>query len=75
MQLSKTEQKILHLMEHELKIASPIDLSKKLGLNSQHIRNIVSNLAKQDYIRRLVRGAYELGKKGKAFLEQAVKED
>ena len=70
MGLSKTEQKILHLMEHELKIASPIDLAKHLGLNSQHVRNLVVNLAKHDYIRRLVRGAYELGKTGKAYLEQ-----
>ncbi len=58
-------------MEHELKITSPAELAKKLGLNNQHMRNLVANLAKHDYIRRVVRGAYEIGKKGKAFLVQS----
>jgi predicted transcriptional regulator len=37
-------------------------------LNSQHIRNLVANLAKHEYLRRVVRGAYEIGQKGKSFL-------
>jgi predicted transcriptional regulator len=69
--LSLTERKILHLLEHELKITSPVELAKKLGLNVQHIRNLVANLAKHEYLRRVVRGAYEIGKKGKAFLDQS----
>lgn len=65
---SETERRILHLLETQFHVGSPQLLARHLGLNNQHLRNVMASLHDRGYLRRLVRGLYEVTKKGKGLL-------
>ncbi|MHA1766290.1 MAG: hypothetical protein ACTSVK_08510 [Promethearchaeota archaeon] len=60
MKLSKTELKIIKTVEKEFR-ATPLLVAKKLNLSKQHVRNLMVNLTRFDFLKRVARGLYERG--------------
>ena len=57
MELSETEIRILKKVEEEVR-TTPKLIAEELGLNPQHIRNLMASLAKFGFLKRITRGLY-----------------
>ncbi|MHA1143317.1 MAG: winged helix-turn-helix transcriptional regulator [Candidatus Helarchaeota archaeon] len=58
MKLTETEKKILKTVAEEAR-TTPKLIAKKLKLSEQHVRNLVSNLYRFGFLKRVTRGLYE----------------
>ncbi|MBD3229783.1 MAG: hypothetical protein GF329_16495 [Candidatus Lokiarchaeota archaeon] len=58
MPLSETEKKIIEQVKKEVR-STPKLIAKKLDLNNQHIRNLMSDLCRFGFLKRITRGVYE----------------
>ena len=84
MNLTETEKKIINQVKNEVR-STPKLISKKLNLSTQHIRNLMSNLCRFGFLKRITRGVYEAtatqsskiratGKKAKEVYNNIMKE-
>ncbi|NHI94056.1 MAG: Lrp/AsnC family transcriptional regulator [Candidatus Lokiarchaeota archaeon] len=60
MKLSETEKKIVKIVEKEFR-ATPKLIAKKMNLSEQHVRNLMANLSRFEFLKRVARGLYERG--------------
>ena len=60
MKLSETEKRIIKIVEMEVR-ATPKLIAKKLKLSEQHVRNLMANLTRFEFLSRITRGLYERG--------------
>lgn len=83
MKLTDTELKIIKQLIEEGR-STPKLIANKLDLSEQHIRNLMSDLCRFGFLKRITRGLYEVssskipeikkaGKKAKEIYDQYVK--